>query len=79
MKYNYQIMQGLFSKSGVGDETCIAEASTRAEANKLFNKIKHDTKGYSKARGYKVVTTLLKNDEYEYSEIVDLYEVILWL
>lgn len=78
MKYNYQIMQGCFNKfekdSLDVNESCIAEANTKAEAKKLFNKFKHNTAGYPKNRGYKVATTLLKNDEYEYSEVIDYYE-----
>ena len=46
--YKYTIYQGVMSESGVGDMDAVGHANTLAEARKIFNKVKKDTKGWVK-------------------------------
>ena len=43
----YEIQQGIFTKSGVGDYHTLAKCTSLREASKLFNKYKYQIKDYT--------------------------------
>ena len=49
MKPVYVVLQGAMSKSGTGDFEEIVRTTSKREAIKVFNAIKHDTTGWRKA------------------------------
>ena len=62
----YQIYQGKFSESGVGDYELMEEFDTLKEAREYFNKIKRDKRGYSSFRTSDVLETwLIRNEDWE--------------
>lgn len=76
-KTKYVIYQGVMNSTGCGNLYPMGYASTKAEAKKIFNKLKKNIKGWiNKGHGSYLTTSLELNIENDYN-IIDYFTINL--